>query len=79
MMTEPIKEMEKASSVRMEPADNGVVISYTIKTPKGPYDCTWTDKREVFAFSPNDKSGMMKAMMRFCELSCMGEDTEDDD
>lgn len=62
----------KYSYLRMEPADNGVIISWDeqTKTGTGKYDNTeYKSKKEVFDFDSDDKEdGLEKAFARFKEL-----------
>ena len=67
----------KIQDLRMEPATNGVIISYTEKKEKagkGTYDnCTYDYKKEVYDFDTEEKQGGDKkdidgAFERFKEL-----------
>lgn len=62
--------------LRMEPADNGVVITWTEKTKtpsKGTYDnCSYKDHKLVYDIDEsgddNGKSGLDKAFAKYREL-----------
>lgn len=66
----------KIQDLRMEPATNGVIISYTQKTEKagkGTYDnCSYDYKKEVYDFDTKEEGENKKdldgAFERFKEL-----------
>lgn len=67
----------KISNLSMEPATNGVIISYCVKKEKpankGTYDnCSYDYPKEVFDFDQDDAGkkteGFDKAFERFKEL-----------
>lgn len=63
----------KISYLRMEPASNGVIISYDLekkKSPgKGTYDnCSYESKKEVFDVDMNDTQSLDEAFNRYKEL-----------
>jgi hypothetical protein len=77
--SKPMAESSKSkiSSLSMEPATNGVIISYCVKKEKaagkGCYDnCSYEYPKEVFDFDGSDattkKEGFDKAFERFKEL-----------
>lgn len=62
------------SSLTMEPAKNGFIISYCLKTKrpgKGEYDnCSYDHPKEVFDIDEDDEDNdIQKAMDRFKELA----------
>ena len=67
---------QKISDVRLEPADNGVILSWTERKEsksKNTYDnCTWDYKKELFEGDANSADAMASAfddaMPRFKEL-----------
>lgn len=66
-------EKRKISCLRMEPATNGVIISYDVRKPaptKNTYDnSTYEYPKEVFDFDGDDKEAEFeKAFDRFKEL-----------
>lgn len=69
--------MDKSKStidyLRMEPASNGVIISYTEKVKKEGSnktydDCSYLDRKEVFDTDGDEHDGIEKAFSRFKEL-----------
>lgn len=62
----------KYSYLRMEPADNGVIISYDMQTKNGTgkYENTdYQSKKEVYDFEDDeDGNGLDNAFERFKEL-----------
>lgn len=76
----PLKEipMDKSKSsidyLRMEPASNGFIISYSEKVKNGngksTYDnCSYHDRKEVFDVDDDDEDSINKAFDRFRELA----------
>ena len=68
----PIPE-GKISSLRMEPADNGVIICYDVQkkktASKGSFDnCSYEYKKEVFDVDGESKEGLNEAFERYKEL-----------
>lgn len=64
----------KISCLRMEPATNGVIISYDLEkkkpSSKGTFDNSSYEygKKEVFDFDPNDNEEFDKAFERYKAL-----------
>ena len=62
----------KISYLRMEPATNGVIISYdltTKKNTKGTFDnCSYESKKEVFDVDMGSKEGLDEAFDRYKAL-----------
>jgi len=63
----------KISYLRMEPATNGVIISYDLEKKKtgskGTFDnCSYESKKEVFDFDMNNESDFDEAFNRYKQL-----------
>lgn len=63
----------KISYLRMEPATNGVIISYDVEqkksSSKGTFDnCSYESKKEVFDVDMNDTQSLDEAFNRYKEL-----------
>ena len=59
--------------LRMEPADNGVIISYNIKTQsvntKNSFDnCSYKEHKEVYDIDDENEETLDEAFKRFREL-----------
>jgi len=72
-MSEEKEEVaEQCCDVRMESAENGVIICYSVKEKTlggGTYDYSYNYKKEVFPIPDGDKKAMVSAMERFLALT----------
>lgn len=67
----PIPE-GKISYLRMEPASNGIIISYDVtkkSSNKGTFDnCGYENEKEVFDFDTDSEEGLNEAFDRYKQL-----------